>query len=176
MAEAIAPKPVMYFAGFLSADTSLFEPAASALTELLGPVGPVSKVFDFDFTTYYEEESGPNLKRKFIAFSTLGDPGQLAGIKVFTNSLEKKFAGNSCLPRPINIDPGYITKAKLLLASGKDFAHRIYLAEGIYAEVTMMWRQDGWQVNPWTYPDYQTEGYKKFFAELRTRLCRETAK
>jgi len=176
MAEASTPKPVMYFAGFLSADTSLFDAAASALAESLGPVGLVSDVFDFDFTSYYEEESGANLKRSFYAFKTLGDPARLASIKLFTNSLEKRFAKDSPLPRPVNIDPGYITQAKLILASAKDFAHRVYLGEGIYAEVTLNWRNGAWRANPWTYPDYQTEAYRNYFAQLRTQLCRELAK
>jgi hypothetical protein len=78
--------------------------------------------------------------------------------------------GQHSEPRPLNLDPGYITPAKLLLASTKDHAHRIYLAEGIYAEITLMFRQRRWQPTEWTYPDYRRDDYQEFFSQCREWL------
>jgi len=175
MTKATPPMPVMFFAGMITADPSLFEAAAAPLVELLGPPGPVSETMDFDFTDYYENESGTNLKRWFISFENPADPEKLVSLKIFTNALEVKLAEGASVPRPINIDPGYITQAKVVLASAKDFSHRIYLRDGIYAEVTLNWRKEGWRKHPWTYPDFQSAEYHKYLTELRTRLCRKLA-
>ena len=72
--------------------------------------------------------------------------------------------------RPLNLDPGYITPAKLVLASTKDHAHRIYLRDGIYAEVTLSFRGRKWQPLEWTYPDYRRDDYQRFFTECREWL------
>ena len=63
----------------------------------------------------------------------------------------------------MNLDPGYITPAKLVLASTKDHAHRLYLADGIYAEVTLAFRGKQWQPLEWTYPDYRRADFQEFF-------------
>jgi hypothetical protein len=72
--------------------------------------------------------------------------------------------------RPLNIDPGYLTEAKLVLASTKDRDHRIYLSQGIFAEVTLHFARGGWQARPWTYPDYQRADYHAFFTTCRDYL------
>ena len=113
---------------------------------------------------------GPNLLRKFLAFERLIDPGELASAKVFTNRLEEKSAGGgSDGRRAVNLDPGYITLAKIVLASTKDYSHRLYLADGIFAEVTMHYAGGRFNAWPWTYPDYQSEAYCEFFESLRNR-------
>ena len=84
------------------------------------------------------------------------------------NSLEKGLAdAQYAVPRPINIDPGYVTPAKLVLATTKDRAHRIYLGRGIYAEVTLTYAKKAFQSMPWTYPDYRSEPYRRFFEQVR---------
>ena len=124
-----------------------------------------SETLPFEFTAYYTPEMGPNLLRKFVAFKKLISPERLAAAKIFTNRLEKTYTQKG--KRRINLDPGILTLAKVILASTKDFSHRIYLNSGVYAEVTLLFRKGRFEALPWTYPDYRTEPYLKFFRILR---------
>ena len=137
-----------------------------------GPVALASDAFDFTETDYYAETMGTDLKKQFFAFEPLIDPAALAEIKRATNAWEAEYTalGRHPEPRPLNLDPGYITPAKLVLASTKDHAHRIYLARGIYAEVTLAFRQKRWQPLEWTYPDYRRDDYQRFFTRCRELL------
>lgn len=139
-----------------------------------GPPVAVSPAFDFTETNYYDAEMGVGLKKQFWVFEQLVDPGRLPAIKRQTNFLEAEYAGLKLHtePRPLNLDPGYITLAKLVLASTKDHAHRIYLADGIYAEVTLSYRKGGWQPFEWTYPDYRRDDFQAFFTRCRDLLPR----
>jgi hypothetical protein len=139
-------------------------------TREFGRTTAVSDAFDFTETNYYAAEMGGDLKKQFWAFAAPIDPGRLAAIKLATNLWEAEYAGLGlhAEPRPLNLDPGYLTLAKLVLASTKDHAHRIYLADGIYAEVTLSFRSGAWQPFEWTYPDYRRPDFHEFFS-----LCRE---
>jgi hypothetical protein len=134
-----------------------------------GPIALASDLFDFTETDYYIPTMGPELKKQFFAFDRLIDPDTLAAIKRQTNEWEAEYAAlaQHAEPRPLNLDPGYITPAKLVLASTKDHAHRIYLRDGIYAEVTLAFRAGRWQPQEWTYPDYRREDYQHFFTACR---------
>jgi hypothetical protein len=140
---------------------------------LFGPIALCSDAFDFTETDYYTATMGSGLKKQFFAFERLIDPGTLADIKRQTNAWEAEYAAmqRHAEARPLNLDPGYITPAKLVLASTKDHAHRIYLEGGIYAEVTLSYRGGCWQPFEWTYPDYRRDDYQRFFTECRTRLA-----
>jgi len=129
-----------------------------------------SDIIDFDFTTYYNPEMGDNLKRQWISFKTLLNPDKLADIKVMTNDIEDSLAKDN--KRIINIDPGYITPANIILASTKDFSHRIYLAKGIYAEVTTIYKKEGFVKLPWTYPDYLCPAAVDFMIKARQCLLK----
>lgn len=137
-----------------------------------GPAAAVSPAFDFTETDYYAAEMGVGLKKQFWAFATPIDPGRLAAIKLATNQWEADYAavGLHPEPRPLNLDPGYVTQAKLVLASTKDHAHRIFLGDGIYAEVTLSYRGGKWQSFDWTYPDYRREDFQRFFTQCRQSL------
>ena len=126
-----------------------------------------SQVIDFSFTKYYNKEMGETLKRQWISFETLLSPELLAEIKVETNNIEDSYA--KAANRVVNIDPGYITPANVILASTKDFSHRIYLSKGIYAEVTTIYRKEGFTKLPWTYPDYFCPTATNFI--LKARKC-----
>ena len=108
------------------------------------PLALASDVFDFDDTPYYEKTMGPALKKRLLAFEQLTNPGQLAEIKLATNDWEEFYARENSWPesRPLNLDPGYITEAKLVLATTKDRDHRIYLGSGIFAEVTLFYHAE----------------------------------
>ncbi len=140
--------------------------------ETWGPIAKTSEPFAFEETDYYTESMGPGLKMSLIAFERLVDPGCLASTKTLTNRWEEEYRQSSDWPeeRPLNLDPGYLTEAKLVLASTKDHRHRIYLSDGIFAEVTLFYRHRKWQSSQWTYPNYARDDYHAFFDECRDYL------
>ena len=111
---------------------------------------------------------GSSIKRAFFSFEPLIEADRLPEIKRKTNALEAELADSSTdVPRPVNLDPGYIEHAKVILASTKNFYHRMYLGGGIFGEVTMHFRNNAYQFFPWTYPDYQSSDYLEFFLRMR---------
>jgi len=151
--------------GMISNNKGLFEKLEKIMERKYGRIDFKSETVDFDFTDYYTREMGRNLSRKFISFEKLIHPGALAGIKLYTNKLEKRFANNS--KRNINVDPGYLNEGKLILASTKDNLQRFYLKKGIYAEITLYYRNDNFEHFLWTYPDYRTQEYNGIFKQIR---------
>ncbi len=137
--------------------------------EAWGPIALQSPLFDFDQTDYYEATMGSQLKKQLVAFEELIDPTELVQRKLQTNDWEAAYAQQAQdeIVRPLNLDPGYVTEAKLVLATTKDRDHRIYLDRGIYAECTLRFHGGQWCNQPWTYPDYQTPDYHQFLTECR---------
>jgi hypothetical protein len=170
------PLPVKLICGLLSADDDLLRRARHILTKRFGSVDIESEIWPFSQTAYYEAEMGQGLKRQFLSFEKLIPPDALAQIKRDTNEIEGQIA-EECLalgiPRPVNIDPGTIDLARLVLATTKDRSHRLYLGLGIHAEVTLHWSDGAWRVWPWTYPDYHDSGYHAFFSRVRQRLAEQ---
>lgn len=131
-----------------------------------------SERFAFDMTNYYEAEMGGDLIKQIFAFEPLRDPQELADWKLLTNQWEIDFKAANTYPedRPVNLDSGYLTLAKFVLATTKDRDHRLYLRDGIFAEVTMSYSGGRWRTHPWTYPDYQTEPAMNFLNAAREEL------
>jgi hypothetical protein len=155
--------------------------ARARLERDFGAVGLTSLPFPFDQTTYYEKTMGSGLRKQFFAMQELIAPDRLADVKQHTNRLERELAGTGAYPepRPLNLDPGLVNLGKFLLATTKDQAHRVYLRDGIFAEVTLRYQAGAWEPWPWTYADYREPGVRGFLQEARdyyrTRL-RETAR
>jgi hypothetical protein len=159
------PEPVKLFAGLISNDAALMEAAKGVLEKRFGTVDFESELFDFDFTTYYNKEMGSGLKRKLLTFKKLLRLENIKSLKILTNNLERKFSAQG--KRRINIDPGYISLGKLVLLTTKDHYHRLYLGKGIYAEVTLYYKDKGFQSFEWSYPDYKSKRYTEFFNKVR---------
>jgi hypothetical protein len=172
MGEIHDPAPVLLIVAACSRHETALEWAGERSAERYGPIVFASPAFDFTETDYYTATMGPGLKKQFLAFEQLMDSAALASIKRETNDWESEYAaaGQHAEVRPLNLDPGYITPAKLVLASTKDHAHRIYLRDGIFAEVTLVYRQRKWQPVEWTYPDYRRDDYQRFFTQCREWL------
>ena len=176
MAAPGPPEDALLIVGMIGAWPELFDRAEQALCARFGPVALASDVFAFDWTDYYEPEMGHGLRRKFCAFGGAFDPAALAEVKLRTNDLERDMAVPEFpVPRPINLDPGYVSLAKLVLATTKNRAHRIYLRDGIYAEITLSYHDGDWQPLPWTFPDYRAGTYAGFFRRVRERLMNARA-
>jgi len=146
--------------------------ARDRISQEWGEIALESPCFLFDSTSYYEASMGTQLRKAFFAAERLIDPSELAQIKHETNRWEVSYAETSGHPeqRPLNLDPGYITEAKLVLATTKDRDHRVYLEKGIYAEVTLYFHGREWHSREWTYPDYRREDYHQFFTQCRDYL------
>ena len=162
-----------WICGMISARTDLLDAAATELAGAFGPIDLVSETMDFDFTHYYDAEMGSPLVRRFVGFAASAPPDGLVEAKWRTNAIEANFAragGRGGVARPVNLDVGYIEPSKLVLASMKNFSHRIYLGRGVYAEVTLMARGGKWEPLPWTFPDYASGRYDAFLTAARERL------
>jgi hypothetical protein len=162
-----SPKPAKLIAGFFLQDKALAADVACDLRERLGSVDMISDWLDFDFTTYYEKEMGAPLYRRLIVFKTLVAQSQLAAIKQMTNRLENNYQRQG--QRRVNIDPGYLTAERFVLASGKNFTHRIYLGQGIFADLTLIYQKGDFQALPWTYPDYAARRLIDFLSLVRNK-------
>ncbi len=176
MGEAKKHPPVKLVVGMISGRKPLFDAAQCELIAQFGPLDYESALMPWEFTDYYSGELGENLGRKFLGFERLIDPERLAEIKSFTNQLEGKFSEGGA--RRINLDPGYLDSAKLVLATTKNRDHRIYIGQGIFAEVTLHFRGKSFQAWDWTYPDYATPEYIAIFNEIRAlyreQMCSES--
>ncbi len=130
-----------------------------------GPIDYKSDMLNFNYTNYYDDEMGTNIKRFFLSFQNLISPDKLPDIKILTNIIENSFGEGA--RRPINLDPGILSMKSLILATTKDNGHRIPLQKGIYGEVTLLFVNKKFKALPWTYVDYQSEEYSKILEKIR---------
>ena len=135
-----------------------------------GSVDWVSEKLVFDRTEYYAKEMGWPLFRRFISFSELISPDYLVDIKLLTNTIENGHLVKK--RRKINIDPGYISLERLVLATGKNYTHRIYLDKGVFADLTLVFHGGTFMPLIWTYPDYANEKFIRYFNMVRVRYLR----
>jgi hypothetical protein len=166
--------PTKLVTGLLSSDPNLLVEAQSALVELFGDIAVKSEQIPFNYTNYYEPEMGPGLIRQWVGFYGMVEPDQLADFKGKTGNLEKRFRGPDHRRR-VNLDPGVMSLYNLVLASTKSFAHRIYLRDGIFAELTLIFQAGKFQPLAWTYPDYQTPTCQEFLLHCRRELLTDVA-
>ncbi len=168
------PSPCLLLVAAFSRRDEALDWARRQAERQWGPAVLESPRFAFAETEYYRRSMGENLKKVFWAFAPGFDPADLPEVKLTTNAWEVEFARQSDEPeeRPLNLDPGYLNLGKLILASTKDFTHRIYLNRGIFAEVTLYYQRGGWEDHRWTFPDYRREDYQAFFSECRQYLHR----
>ncbi|MDC7231252.1 MAG: DUF4416 family protein [Sphaerochaetaceae bacterium] len=136
-----------------------------------GPILDSTEPSSFAFTDYYDDEMGGKPLRFYLSFAHLIDPSRLSTIKRETNALEAEFTKDG--GRRVNLDPGLLSQANLVLATTKNRAHRIPLSDGIYAELTLMYANKQFQSFPWTYADYTSEEVKLLFASWRERYRRQ---
>lgn len=167
MGEIGTPKPVQLFCGAIYNPAAPLDNVKADLEAGFGPADFVSPQFDFDKTSYYEEEMGAGLRKIFVAFEKLIPPEKIVDVKLATNGIEEKYHDGAGGGRLVNLDPGYLALAKMALATTKDNFHRLYLGRGIFAEVTLKFENGSFHPLPWTYPDYCSDGYIDYFNQLR---------
>jgi hypothetical protein len=169
MAEPRSPVPTLLVVAVFSRHEDAFEWAQARLETHFGPVGLRSEPFVFDQTSYYEASMGGDLRKCFLAFERLVSPDRLAEIKRQTNTLEGELADAGIYPeaRPLNLDPGLLVLGKFMLATTKDQSHRVYLRDGIFAEVTLRYHAGAFEPWPWTYADYRLPCVHEFLQQAR---------
>ena len=165
------PDRVKLIIGILAANEDCMLAAVDAIRDRFGDIDLESETFPFDKTEYYKNQAGENILRKFVTLKRTIAPGRLTKIKLKTNRMEKELAEKLATkyPRPVNFDPGYIEPSKLVLASTKNFSHRIYIGKKIWAEVTLIYDRE-WKTFDYTFPDFRQPTYWPFFDKVRLKL------
>jgi Domain of unknown function (DUF4416) len=165
------PRPAKLVIGLLLGRKDPFPDVVAELEAAFGGPDLVSPWMPFGYTTYYEKEMGSGLLRRVLAFRTLIAQDRLAEIKLATNAMEQARAVGG--RRRVNIDPGYLLQERFVLATGKNFSHRIYLGQGIYADLTLIYHHGEFQALPWTYPDYADRPLRRFLLAVRGKYARD---
>jgi hypothetical protein len=166
------PLPAKLIASVITSEMPLLRSAFEELAHLFGPIDFISEKMPFALTTYYEKEMGSPLARRVIAFENLIAPDELPRIKGRADAVEKGYVHEEG-GRKINIDPGYVTLDRLILATNKNYAHRVYLGSGVYADLTLVYRNKAFRPLEWTYPDYGSPPMLNLMNQLRTRYHRQ---
>ena len=167
MSDPQPAEAVKLIASLFSGDGRLIGDALQALSERYGRADFISAPTSFAYTDYYEKEFGGALIRRFAAFERLIRPDALPDVKLWTNGLEQRLSAEG--RRRVNIDPGYLARAHLILATGKGYTHRPYLRDGIYADLTLMYRDKKFHPLPWTYPDYAGDEVTAMLSRIREK-------
>lgn len=169
------PPVVKAFSAILYSEELALSSVLEELTSFFGEISHRSNDFNFDFTDYYDEQMRAPLKKFFMSFKKLFNREELPQWKTKTNEIEEKYSikekGRSL--RLVNIDPGYVSRSKVVLATTKNFSHRIYMRDGIFAEITLNFKKGVFAPNPWTFPDYCVEKNLSFFNEVRKSYMEE---
>jgi hypothetical protein len=168
MSAPQAPLPAKLVIGILFRDPELRSEALRELTSRFGPLDFLSEPIRFTYTDYYEPEMGPGILRQVGSFLELIPIEGLPDVKLFTNALEARFSERGA--RRLNLDPGILSEERLILATGKNYIHRIYLREGIYADLTLIYQKGAYRPLPWTYPDYSEPAVRHYLGVLRRKL------
>jgi len=168
--------PVKLVCGIMSNLREGFDYSEVKLADAFGPIDLRSPRRAFDLTDYYKKEMGPGLERMFVSFKRLVPPEGLSEAKLLTNSLEEEVCEHfRAARRAVNLDPGYLTAASLIMATTKDFSHRIPLQRGIYAHLEFLFQKNSIRPLDWTYPDLRGDRYEAFFLEARKAYMDELA-
>ena len=155
--------------GFIFNSDSVFEEALAIIKERFGEIDFSTEEFSFsrEFSDYYDSELGGEGRRIIVSFEKLVDPSEQAAIKTFTNEIEMRFSDSD--GRKINLDPGFISHGRVMLATTKKTGFRVPLSDGIYTELTLYYARGAWQKLPWTYRDYQSKRVQDFLTEARRK-------
>lgn len=174
MSKPTHAEPVKLAASIFYRDSHLFKSVLEELSGDYGDVDFISQELPFNYTGYYAKEMGSSLKRRFAFFEEPVRPESLPDVKLFTNLMEDRLSVDGL--RRVNIDPGYVSKAHLILATGKGYTHRPYLRDGIYADVTLIYTDKSFHSLPWTYPDYAEKKVIDIFNRIRAKYAEQLRK
>ncbi|MFQ5628301.1 MAG: DUF4416 family protein [bacterium] len=167
MARPIEPTPVKLFSAILYSDEQKLPQTKEILIKKFGPIDYTSPSFPFEHSDYYAAEMGAPIERIFYSFRELINPGDLAKIKCTTNEIEQLLA--TANKRPVNIDAGYLDYGKVVLASMKFHNQKIYLSDGVYADMNLLYEKGHFKPFEWTFPDFGDGIYEKVLLHIRNK-------
>ncbi|MCK9230296.1 MAG: DUF4416 family protein [Syntrophales bacterium] len=167
------PDPVKLVASMIFRESDWVTRAIDGMSDVYGKPDYISTVMPFDYTDYYTAEMGAGLKRRVVSFESLISPDGLPAVKKSTNGVEAALSRKD--RRRVNIDPGCLSTGHLLLATGKPYAHRPYLGDGVYGDLTLIYRGGFFQELPWTYPDYREPSMISMLARIREKYLKQLA-
>ena len=165
MSQRSAPSPARLLFSVIYREEENFAKALRSITDRVGEVACTSEPFPFDRTEYYGKEMGAPLVRRFIVGKDPVSRDELATVKVWAETIENELSVSG--KRTVNIDPGHLTDENVILATGKNYSHRIYLRDGVFADLTLFFEKGEYRPLPWTYPDYASPAIRAFLGELR---------
>ncbi|MBW1708349.1 MAG: DUF4416 family protein [Deltaproteobacteria bacterium] len=168
MSQLKDPAPVKPVVAVFSAKRNALADAGRMLEDKIGQIDFISQEFLFNQTSYYQDEMGGPLIKRFFAAKDLIDPGDLIDLKIWTVELEAKFSDHKN-KRLVNVDPGYVSLERLVLATGKNNVHRIYLGHGVWADLTMIFERGEFKPLPWTFADYASDAVREVMKDIRRR-------
>ena len=162
------PLPARLLVSVIYREERRFAEVLQCIEDRLGPVERTSGTFPFDMTEFYGKEMGAPLYRRFAVMERLVPRDALAAAKIGAEELEREFSEHGM--RTVNLDPGMLTEENFLLATGKNYSHRVYLRDGVFADLTLVFRKGEYRALPWTYPDFAAAEIRAFLSEVREEL------
>jgi hypothetical protein len=174
MSQPLSPSPAKLVVSTLMNSKSLWPRITFDLEQAFGAIDLISPWMDFNYTDYYAPEMGKPLYRRMLVFKDLIAQSELARIKLRTNEIELRYAQVG--KRSVNIDPGYLLYERFVLATGKNYSHRIYIGQGIYADLTLIYKKGAYRSLPWTYPDYADAAMGDFLMKVRLKFDEDAKK
>ncbi len=167
MSKTLQQSNAVIVVAFMYADSRIYNLVKNEFVASIGTIEKEAEPFDFSHSSYYESEMGSSLKKSLVAFSILQKRDKLVDIKQMANAIEKKYSTGDC--RQINIDPAILTLENFVLATNKNFTHRIYLKDNIFADLTLVYKKKkGYSPLEWTYLDYKSDYVVSFLNEVRS--------
>ena len=160
---------VKLFIGILHSPEVPFNALQKELTTIFGAIDYCSAPIEFKHTNYYNNEIGNSILKTFVSFKNQISPDTMYRTKINSNQLEEHWLQTGG-KRLVNLDPGIINNYNVILLTTKNYSHRIPLQEGIYAEITLIWKKNDFEDLPWTYPDFKTPEYKSILKTIRSKL------
>jgi len=162
------PAPARLVISSIFKDERILDAVLPLVSESVGELCPAGPLLAFDRTDYYHAEMGKPLFRRFFTAQTMVSRDALPKIKIRMEDIEREFSREG--RRSVNLDPGLLSLENFILATGKNFSHRVYLGEGVFADLTLIFQKGEYRPLPWTYPDYASPEIRHILKELRGDL------
>lgn len=171
MSRRRVPPPARLVISAIFREEGIFGPLLPMLSKAVGEVRFAGPPFPFNRTGYYSAEMGEPLFRRFLVASAPVARDALPGIKAATEGVERELEEGG--RRTVNLDPGLLTPENFILATGKGYSHRVYLGQGVFADLTLEFRKGDFHPMPWTYPDYASGEIKELLKGLRQEFMKD---